>query len=114
MRISDWSSDGALPICFSKRVKIDSFLDSTGTPETLGHFEMYESFPGEIVEGDTFTVSAGCNHQHSVATDGTVTGDCMNKFDNLLNFRGEPFITGRSEEHPSDLQSLLLTSYAAF
>src|SRR3546814_10730366 len=81
------------------RVNIDSFLDSTVTRETLGHFEMYESFPGEIVEGDTFTVSAGCNHQHSVATYGTVTDDCMNK---------------RSEEHTSVIQSLMRTSYAFF
>ncbi|HEU4589382.1 MAG TPA: DUF2163 domain-containing protein [Steroidobacteraceae bacterium] len=76
---------------YSRRVKIDS----AGSPSALGHFELYENFPLDIEEGDTFTVSAGCNKQHSVDADGGVAGDCYNKFDNLLNFRGEPFIPGQ-------------------
>lgn len=80
---------------FTMRVKVDSFTDSSGDLEMLGHFELYDTFPGDIEPGDTFTVTAGCNKQHSVAADGAVTGDCVNKFDNLLNFRGEPFIPGQ-------------------
>lgn len=75
---------------FSKRVR----TDSAGSAPVLGTFALYESFPGDIMDGDTFTVSAGCNKQH-VVTDGVVTGDCFNKFDNLLNNESEPFVPGQ-------------------
>jgi uncharacterized phage protein (TIGR02218 family) len=35
--------------------------------------------------GDAFTITPGCNH---------TTDDCINKFDNIVNFKGEPFIPG--------------------
>ena len=37
--------------------------------------------------GDTFTIVAGC--------DGNAT-TCRNRFHNLVNFRGEPYIIGNS------------------
>lgn len=42
--------------------------------------------------GDTFTITPGCNH--SADPD---TGDCQNKFQNIINFRGEPNIPGQDQ-----------------
>lgn len=36
--------------------------------------------------GDKITVSVGCNH--------SILGDCVAKFGNAVNFRGEPFVPG--------------------
>lgn len=46
-------------------------------------FELRESMPFDIEAGDTFEVSAGCDK--AVAT-------CAQKFDNVANFRGFPFL----------------------
>lgn len=54
--------------------------------------------PRGVTEGDTLTVEAGCDHLHQVEVDddgyatGVVTGDCKNKFDNVVRFRGFPFV----------------------
>ena len=42
-------------------------------------------FPHDIAIGDTFNVTPGCDKQLST---------CINKFNNILNFRGEPFVPG--------------------
>ncbi len=50
--------------------------------------------PRTVTVGDLLTITAGCNKIHQVAVDelgfstGTVTGDCKNKFSNVVNFRG--------------------------
>jgi uncharacterized phage protein (TIGR02218 family) len=41
--------------------------------------------PYPMAPGDTFIIEPGCNK---------TTGDCTNKFNNIVNFRGEPFIPG--------------------
>lgn len=48
-------------------------------------FVLFESMPKTIAPGDTFTVEPGCNR---------TAADCLNKFNNIVNFRGEPFIPG--------------------
>ena len=46
----------------------------------------------DIKYSDTFTLSVGCNRLFT-GSDGTIaTGDCITKFDNGINFRGEPHI----------------------
>lgn len=42
--------------------------------------------------GDTFTIEPGCNHSAQAAS-----GDCQNKFKNIINFRGEPDIPGQDQ-----------------
>jgi uncharacterized phage protein (TIGR02218 family) len=42
--------------------------------------------------GDTFTIQPGCNH----SADAT-TGDCQNKYQNIINFRGENNIPGQDQ-----------------
>jgi hypothetical protein len=50
-------------------------------------FKMFLPLPVQpcASPADTFTVTPGCNH---------LTQDCANKFSNIVNFRGEPFIPG--------------------
>ena len=43
------------------------------------------AFPYTPEVGDAFTITAGCNHQKAT---------CISKFNNILNFRGEPFVPG--------------------
>jgi uncharacterized phage protein (TIGR02218 family) len=50
-----------------------------------------------IVEGDTFSIVAGCRKRHEHSG----TSDCRDKFDNLLNFNGEP-----SDDKPSPDEAL--------
>ncbi len=50
--------------------------------------ELFENMPYVIMPGDTFTIEPGCDH--SIAT-------CNSKFNNLVNFRGEPFIPGNQQ-----------------
>jgi uncharacterized phage protein (TIGR02218 family) len=44
-----------------------------------------EIMPFDIVAGDQFTIIAGCDRLSST---------CKNTFNNILNFRGEPFVPG--------------------
>lgn len=46
---------------------------------------LFESMSNAVAIGDTFTIEPGCNH---------FTSDCFNKFNNIANFGGEPFIPG--------------------
>jgi uncharacterized phage protein (TIGR02218 family) len=46
---------------------------------------LFESMSFAVAPGDTFKVEPGCNHTIS---------DCQNKFANIVNFRGEPYIPG--------------------
>lgn len=47
--------------------------------------ELYLPMQYEPSPGDTFTIEPGCDH---------TVGDCFNKFNNIINFRGEPFMPG--------------------
>lgn len=47
--------------------------------------KMYLPLPAQPAASDAFTITPGCNH---------TTGDCINKFNNIINFKGEPFIPG--------------------
>jgi uncharacterized phage protein (TIGR02218 family) len=53
-------------------------------PDT-GEFELFESMPYAIGEGDTFDVIYGCDKSIEM---------CSSRFDNAWNFRGEPSIPG--------------------
>lgn len=49
--------------------------------------------PKDIQIGDEFKISTGCNHILKMPTDvkgSPYTGDCRVKFDNVINFGGEP------------------------
>jgi len=50
-----------------------------------GVLTFYLPLPYAPAPGDTFSIEPGCSK---------TTGDCTNKFNNIVNFRGEPFIPG--------------------
>jgi uncharacterized phage protein (TIGR02218 family) len=75
---------------YQQEIKLDSAADVFGT------IELFEPFPYEVQAGDTLTLTPGCNKIHQVV-DGVAVGDCKNRYDNVVNFRGEPFIPGTAE-----------------
>lgn len=50
-----------------------------------GLVTLFLPLPFPLVAGDEFTIEPGC---------AKTAGDCTNKFNNIINFRGEPFIPG--------------------
>lgn len=50
-----------------------------------GFLTLFLPLPYPVEAGDTFTIEPGCNK---------TAGDCTNKYNNIVNFRGEPFIPG--------------------
>lgn len=54
-----------------------------------GSFELQEPMPYPIAEGDQFTAYAGCMKRY--------TEDCSQKFQNIINFRGFPFVPGQDQ-----------------
>jgi|WetSurSiteA1Bulk_404760.scaffolds.fasta_scaffold12247_2 hypothetical protein len=74
------------------------------TSQLDGYIEVALPTPYNIHPGDTFEITAGCNHL-LVGRDGTVrTGDCFTKFNNVINFRGEPYLPN---------EDVLLSGYIA-
>lgn len=71
-------------------LQIEIKLDEGG-----GDLTFFEPIPYDIVIGDTFSVTPGCDHSHSVS-DGVATGDCANKFENVINFQGEPLMPSQN------------------
>lgn len=63
-------------------------------------FELWETMPFDVQAGDTFTVTAGCDK---------TLGMCRDRFGNLPNFRGFPFIPGNDAmtAYPNDGQSIV-------
>lgn len=51
--------------------------------------ELYLPVPYTINVSDAVTITPGCNK--------IVNGDCFNKFNNVANFRGEPFFPGNDQ-----------------
>lgn len=58
--------------------------EAGGSPESS--LQLYLPAYYDIQTGDTFSVHAGCDHR--------ITGHCKTRFDNVVNFVGEPHIPG--------------------
>lgn len=53
---------------------------------------LFKTMPYPIKYGDEFIITAGCNHLY-LGSDGTInSGDCVSKYNNGINFRGEPYV----------------------
>jgi len=80
---SDWFTEGILEFTtgdnagYSRKVK--GFA--------AGQFTFSLPFPFDISIGDTYSAITGCRKRHDV--------DCRDKFDNILNFQGEPHLPGQ-------------------
>ena len=55
---------------------------------TNGQIELYEPMPFDIQIGDAGTISTGCDKQWTT---------CKNRYSNLVNFRGFPYLPGISK-----------------
>jgi len=53
---------------------------------STGALELYAAMPFTVASGDTYEVEAGCDKRLTT---------CITKFDNVKNFRGEPYIPGQ-------------------
>ena len=58
-----------------------------------GQIILIHETPFDITVTDTFKISAGCNHILKMP-DGTYTGDCKTKFNNVPRYGGEPELVG--------------------
>ncbi len=60
-------------------------LDAGGWVLSTKTVILFLDMPGDVVNGDTFTIQAGCDKLH---------GTCTDPFDNILNFDGEHKLPG--------------------
>src|SRR3546814_3643202 len=102
MRISDWSSD----VCSSDIARtLEEHLVIVGLAELFGILRQRIIIPRIFHRGRSTRLAAGIRRA------GVVIGhDVRNPA--LLDIFGE--VTARSEEHTSELQSLMRISYAVF
>lgn len=63
--------------------------DGEASDAIVGQIDIFDAFPYAVSPGDSFILEPGCDRMPTT---------CKDKFDNIVNFRGEPFIPG-----PSDL-----------
>src|SRR3546814_6879367 len=118
MRISDWSSD----VCSSDLAPPFSCRRGTGRSccdrrkadwHALFMGRAQQRRPGLLWDGPTLLLPLRNRPapRHRSANDGTGQGyPCWR----ILTKRGYYFLPRRSEEHTSELQSLMRTSYAVF
>jgi uncharacterized phage protein (TIGR02218 family) len=50
--------------------------------------------PYPVAVGDQFTISAGCDRS---------MGTCIGRFNNIVNFRGEPYVPGTDTIYKSQV-----------
>jgi uncharacterized phage protein (TIGR02218 family) len=72
--------------------------------ETTGSVELKFPMAYDIVVGDTFTIRPDCGKKWQ--------DDCIDKFDNALNFRGEPLIP-LGEEAPAERPGANIPGYGS-
>lgn len=54
--------------------------------------------PYTVAVGDTYQAIAGCRHRHQRNTaNPSGVSDCKDKFNNIVNFRGHPFVPGNDK-----------------
>lgn len=56
--------------------------------DSTGNFMMQEYFPLPVAVGDTYTITPGCSK---------LVDTCRSKYNNVINFRGFPFIPGQDK-----------------
>lgn len=85
----DWFVDGLLTFTSGKNAGLAREVKGW-TPGSLT-FKTYLGFPFDVIIGDEFTALPGCKKR--------LLPDCRDKLDNILNFRGEPFVPGSDKLH---------------
>lgn len=82
----DWWLNGIITFNSGDNVGLSFHIkDST----SAGVLTLYEETPYTITITDTYTITVGCQKRH--------VDDCRDKFDNVLNFQGFPYIATQDE-----------------
>lgn len=76
---------GEIKLCDNRR-----FL----SPDFVVDIELYVPLPYAVALGNLCTIKAGCD---KLPGHGTASGDCKDKFANLINFRAFQFLPGNDE-----------------
>jgi uncharacterized phage protein (TIGR02218 family) len=115
--VADWTEAGTLTGVTSRQVVTDSsrtedadwfgngtFRFTTGLNEgrerivksyAAGVFTFTRAFDEAIDVGDEYEAVAGCRKRHERTTANPAgVSDCLDKFDNVLNFQAEPHLPG--------------------
>lgn len=82
----DWFKDGA--ITFETGDNAGATIEVRAWTQTDGIVTLFLKAPFLPAAGDVFFMWPGCNHD--------IKTGCRDKFDNVLNFRGEPYVPGQS------------------
>lgn len=82
-RAADWYNDGVITWTSGQNAGIQSKVKSFGADEV---FTLWSDTPYPIQVNDHFTCLAGCRKR--------LLEDCRDRFDNVLNFSGEPHLPG--------------------
>src|SRR3546814_1657191 len=119
MRISDWSSDVCSSDLARAEVHGDAPIVSAELPPSI------EGRAGERFEGvlppvsiaPCFSIRKPAERLYSLddyVTDGIMTQAAADRLKGCVTQRYNILVAGRSEEHTSELQSLMRISYAVF
>lgn len=81
---SDWFNDGLMT--FTSGLNSGISREVKRWVEPASSFELKLPFPYNVTSGETFSVYPGCDLNLST---------CLTKFNNVVNFRGFPYIPGR-------------------
>lgn len=88
----DWFGEGIIQFTSGNN---DGFRQKVRAFAAGGEFTLSRPLPFTPAPGDTYSVIAGCRKRHdrNLANPDGVS-DCLDKFNNVLNFQGEPHLPG--------------------
>src|SRR3546814_4447669 len=119
MRISDWSSACALPIYVLRIDNVETLpaerITANDEERQRQGFDIQTVFAWPLRDGalDVASALAGDGDGPVLHID-YASGTTISRLNKGLRRRKEKSILGRSEEHTSELQSLMRSSYAVF
>ena len=89
-----WFDDGILTFTSGDNSGLTMQIKSWDGTTLIFTLPMFAQPVGSITPSiaDSFTIQPGCNHSADAST-----GDCQNKYQNIINFRGENNIPGQDQ-----------------
>lgn len=85
---SSWFARGKITFTSGENtglsMEVKSFADTAS-----GVIKLQMPMPYPVQVGDTYTMLPGCMKRH--------IDDCKNKYNNIINFRGEPYVPGNDQ-----------------